>query len=1396
MRKNIFLITIITLASFSLFSQSTFIPFSSLSELVINKDVSKNIDDSKSGEIIVEYQIPGAYLTQQQVGETIYKFLSVEGFSKLHEVGKAALPFHNDLVAIPHGAEVKITILKTEFREYNNILIHPALQPATDTYGAPEPEFEIDEEFYSSDILYPKKTVLVSEIAMIRGLKTGIIQFCPVQYNPAQRKVIVYSSIKYKIEFSNSSSFINKKQLSKNIFQKLPQNILNNKSLSQELISKTQYSTFRNTQKRNAESKNYIIITHDNYKEAADSLANWKRQLGYSVDIISKAYWNSSDVKNEIKTRYENWTPKPDYFVIIGDNEDVPGENLTSPNNNTYASDHYYACLDGSSDFYADMGFGRISVSSSYEAMNVIQKIINYERFPVKDSIFYSTGLNCAQYQDDNNDDYADRRFSLTSENVKDYMTDSIGFSVKRIYASDPNVTPTYWNNTAYANGEALDSSLLKPTFAWDGDKDDIANEINAGALYVLHRDHGYAGGSGWHMPKFLTYDVNSKLSNGNKVPVVFSINCHTGEYQVGECFAEAFLRHQNGGAVGVFAAAYYSYSGYNDALSLGFFDAIWANPGLVPNFTGTGGINNPSLTAHDNITTMGDVLNQGLIRMTETWGTSKYTNELFHYFGDPAMRLWTDIPVSITASHIDSIICNSTTFLISNSSCKDGIATLISDGVLLDKIQLVNGNGTFSFDSIAGENAILTISKPNHQPYIATIKITGGCPKAKFLVETDKYCIDNPLTITDKSSGNISNYYWNFGTDALPASANTAGPHDIIYTSEGSKNITLTIDGPMGTNTYRYSLIINKECEFYMPKFAGLTINRCKGVLYDDGGENNYSNQKTVYTTINPSNAKNITLNFNSFAFEDGFDSLIITDGRYTSSPIIGSYTGFNLPNGGQITSTGNAITLIQMTDPALNMSGFKLHFSCNYENTMPNGDFTSNTEQTCNGLIRFKDWSSCFPESWIWDFGDGDTSHAQNPEHIYSTSGTYTVKLYVSNTYGTDTIIKEDLITVNFPKTPIIHENDNCGDGYVILSANGDGTIEWYDTISGGNLVATGETFITPYLDTTTTYFVQTNATTYYTGPKTNQFGTGSYFNYNNQHGLLFNCYKALTLKKVTLYAQGAAYRVIQLQTNDGIVLQDTNIYLEDGENRVSLNFDVPVASNLKLLGPGNPNLYRNRSGANYPYEIPGVLSITSSTASSSGYYYYFYNWELSENQSCISERIPITATIRTEVATADFSYIDNDRDVTFTNLSTNIQSSIWDFGDGNYDSVNTNTQHYYQADGEYTVILTIENACGNDDISKTINVVNSINENLNKDLLKIFPNPNNGNFVIEYNGNNVLEYNIIDMNGKVIVHKKVRKNFSKQINSENFTEGLYFIKLTTKEGIISKKIVVIGK
>jgi len=85
-----------------------------------------------------------------------------------------------------------------------------------------------------------------------------------------------------------------------------------------------------------------------------------------------------------------------------------------------------------------------------------------------------------------------------------------------------------------------------------------------------------------------------------------------------------------------------------------------------------------------------------------------------------------------------------------------------------------------------------------------------------------------------------------------------------------------------------------------------------------------------------------------------------------------------------------------------------------------IPDADFIASPR---NGVVplrvEFTDTSTNNPTSWYWEFGDQTWSVEQNPIHVYSGAGRYTVRLTVSNDGGEDSETQTDYIVVesSFP-------------------------------------------------------------------------------------------------------------------------------------------------------------------------------------------------------------------------------------------------------------------------------------------------------------------------------------------------------------------------------------------
>jgi PKD repeat protein len=81
----------------------------------------------------------------------------------------------------------------------------------------------------------------------------------------------------------------------------------------------------------------------------------------------------------------------------------------------------------------------------------------------------------------------------------------------------------------------------------------------------------------------------------------------------------------------------------------------------------------------------------------------------------------------------------------------------------------------------------------------------------------------------------------------------------------------------------------------------------------------------------------------------------------------------------------------------------------------SLPVADFSANrTSGVVPMAVQFTDKTTGTPTSWAWSFGDGSTSTDQNPVHVYTVKGTYSVQLTATNNEGASTKTKPGYIRV----------------------------------------------------------------------------------------------------------------------------------------------------------------------------------------------------------------------------------------------------------------------------------------------------------------------------------------------------------------------------------------------
>jgi PKD repeat protein len=310
----------------------------------------------------------------------------------------------------------------------------------------------------------------------------------------------------------------------------------------------------------------------------------------------------------------------------------------------------------------------------------------------------------------------------------------------------------------------------------------------------------------------------------------------------------------------------------------------------------------------------------------------------------------------------------------------------------------------------------------------------------------------------------------------------------------------------------------------------------------------------------------------------------------------------------------------------------------------------------------VQFTDESLRGPDQWFWELGDGATATTQNAEYTYSTAGTYTVNLTVTNsTTGSDTRTKYEIITVLAPTPPVANFTVNKTSGKVPL------TVQFNDLSNN-----TPTTWSWDFGDSTSsaeqnpihTYTVVGNYTVSLTA--TNDDGSDTmtvtdFITVNPLTPPIPNFTATPLSGKAPLTVQfndtssGGIPTLRNWNFGDGttsIEIDPVHTYTTTGNYTVSLE-----------LANGDADVFENRT--DYITVFPPTPPVVAFSAN--------------------------TTTGKAPLA------------VRFTDASTNAPTAWeWSFGDG-YVSTEQNPVHRYSVSGTYAVSLNANNADGTGNLTK---------------------------------------------------------------------------------------------
>lgn len=554
--------------------------------------------------------------------------------------------------------------------------------------------------------------------------------------------------------------------------------------------------------------------------------------------------------------------------------------------------------------------------------------------------------------------------------------------------------------------------------------------------------------------------------------------------------------------------------------------------------------------------------------------------------------------------------------------------------------------------------------------------------PKARFGTDRDESCTPFTVHFSNKSVGKPTSYLWDFGNGKK---STLQDPPPQVYTTDSTVKtyiITLVAINKYGTDTFRHTITVlpnrvkaffnandTEGCVPFTVKFTDFS----KGatfVSWSFGDGDSSAQQNPIYTFT-----KAGTYTVHEFA-NDGCsfdtakvqiivhpkppvswkaiptcanDSMQFTN---TSSNFSGCRWYFGDGDTSRVVSPKHAYLkpgkyYVTLTIQSLTY-GCPSSFSDSVEvDSVPKASFTAMPQTGCHPLdVKFTN-TGTKNIFYSWDFGDGNSTNAENPDHLYLDSGIYLVKLSIITPLGCTNKVQKPITVFPYPHAKFsISPDPVCGAPHVVKFHNqsiGAVGYAW----SFGNGAKSNNDSPSVSFDTTGNYLAKLVVI--------NTYGCKDSINH------LF-----------TIYHQPVASFIPQGEgcQASAISFKNTSTYMD----RFLWNFGDSYSDSI-------------HSDPSHIYSKPGSYSVNLVIIGAGG---------------CEAAITRINAVQIDPKPVAAFSYLTEDNPTTgwvdFKADTIGIINYSWNFGDkDSSEGIEANPRHRYDEPGTYTVRLIVTNKFG---------------------------------------------------------------------------------------------------